>query len=126
MDEQGAAQIGAGQPDEQPAEVAEAPAEQPRMIGNDGVAAGEADVPMNVLTGVQVGPDGQPWPWVQIEIGLTVFKLLLPEMTARKVAKTLPSALLEACAIAKRKKLGLEIASVLPPDSPFRANGRRP
>jgi hypothetical protein len=124
MDEQGAAELGArpAEPEEQvvPDESAQV------AIGNDGAVAGEADVPMNMLTGVQIGPDGQPWPWLQIEIGLTVFKLLVPEATARKLAKTMPGALLEACTIARRKKLGLEIASQMPPGSPFggRANGR--
>jgi len=99
MDEQGAAEIGA-----QPAEP---------VKGTDGAAAGghEAQVPVNFESGIQPGPDGQPWVWFTIHVALSQHRVLLPPETARKVAQVLPKVITEGVIAARRAKLGLQVAS---------------
>jgi hypothetical protein len=85
-------------------------------VGADGAAAGGAEtrIPVTVTTGIQPGPDGKAWVWVELSLSACAFKMVVPEATARDLVKLIPGLILEGAAGARRANLGLTVTSQMP------------
>lgn len=81
------------------------------LTGDGAPAVEEPAVPVQMVAGVEQGPDGTPWVRMQLALGLTVFTMLVPEKTARDIATLLPPVLVEQADNARRARSGLVIAS---------------